>query len=606
MIVDADLQTVLEPMIDGVIIATDTGKIEWVNSAAARIFGYGRDELIGRYFKRLLAVPEGDEEAFLRSVPAKALGDVTQWEGRRKDGQRFPIEVALSSFRTASGLHFMGSVRDVSERQEIDRMKNEFISVVSHELRTPLTSIRGSLQIVLDEQPQFADEEHEPLLKIALNNCERLIRIINDILDVSKIEAGQMDFDRRDCAVTDIVEAAVESVRPMALAAGVELAVELPGPDPGVHGDFDRLVQVLVNLLSNAVKYSPAGTTVTTSARQVDGHVDFAVADRGRGIKEEHFEQLFRKFHQVDSSPRRRAGGTGLGLAMVKAIVEQHAGRVSVKSRLGEGSTFTVRLPAAHGGRPSSIKGAPLPPPAPARGRTVMVVDDDADVRRVMRRQLEQVGYHVIEVADGGHAVAMAIAEKPDLITMDLLMPGLGGLAATRALASDVRTRDIPVVIVSALAEVVRVGNTAAAVAKPARPDHLLSEIGRVLRRKAGRPTILLAEDDDDLRDVLAKALRDRGYHVVTAADGLEACQRFDETMCDLVLLDLHMPRRDGFEVIAHVRGSDRKPPVPIAVISGSVGGEGQGRSVELGANLFMSKPVDAAQLVREIASLLD
>ena len=603
------LHLIVDKMIAGLVITNDRGKIESINPAAQRMFGYSADEIVGRYFKRLVVAPEADDqevERFLLSVQEQGMGQVTEWDGRRSDGAVFPLELSLFEFRTATARHFAGIVRDISERREIDRMKDEFISVVSHELRTPLTSIRGALQLVLAERPAFQDPEHEPLLNIALNNCERLIRIINDILDVSKIEAGQIDLRRRPCQVRDIVRDSIESVQEMARASSVRVVADLPAGLPPVLADVDRIVQVFVNLLSNAVKFSPAQSVVTIAAVEQPGdRVAISIRDRGVGISAEDFDKLFLKFRQLDGSATRSRGGTGLGLAIVKALTEQHGGSVAVASTPGDGTTFTVTLPAAvNEGALDRRTPLTIPTAAPRRARTVLVVDDDADVRRVLRGLLQMAGYTVIEAADGDAAVRAASDHLPDLITMDLVMPVRGGLDAIAALSADPRTATIPIVVVSAMSETIAVEPLLSVLPKPVSADRLLREIDQLVGR-APAGNVLLAEDDGDLRNVLAQALTRKGFHVETAANGEAARVLFDAARWDLVLVDLHMPLLDGFGVIEHVRSTVAGRDTPIVVISGSNTGQGERRSLQLGANVYFAKPVNAESLVTELNRLL-
>ncbi len=237
--------------------------------------------------------------------------------------------------------------RAAAKAAELDRMKDEFVSIVSHELRTPLTAIRGSLQLLLGDPQGVADEGDRQLLHTALKSCERLVRIVNDILDISRIEAGQLTLRRAPLAVAEIVQHSVESVEQIARGADVHVTSAVPDDLRPVMGDGDRLTQALVNLLSNAVKFAPAGSTITIDAHEDDTSVVLSVRDQGPGIAPHDAARLFQKFQQLDSSGSRRVGGTGLGLAITKAIVEEHGGRVWVESTAGRGSTFSMALPRA-------------------------------------------------------------------------------------------------------------------------------------------------------------------------------------------------------------------------------------------------------------------
>ena len=248
--------------------------------------------------------------------------------------------------------HITGAVvafQDISHLREVDRMKEEFVSIVSHELRTPLTSIRGSIQLVLGEPGSVPDQEHRGLLQIALNNCERLVRIINDILDVSKIESGNLVLHRKPVHVAELVRQSIDVVSVAARNANVALDAKLPADLRPAMVDPDRIVQAIVNLLSNAVKFAPTGSTVTVAATGTEHLITVTVSDEGEGIAPENLYRLFRKFQQVDSSSSRRRGGTGLGLAISKALVEQHGGRIFVDSELNKGTRFSLTLPVATG-----------------------------------------------------------------------------------------------------------------------------------------------------------------------------------------------------------------------------------------------------------------
>src|SRR5262249_16698179 len=610
----ARARAIFDRMLAGLIVTDATGAVESVNPAAEALFGYRAAELIGNFPHRLFGASDREAGPFLHNLATRALGLVTELEGRRKDGSTFPLELSLFQFDAGTGQRYGAYVRDISERREIDRMKDDFISIVSHELRTPLTSIRGALQLIIGAQPEHADSEHAELLAIALNNCERLVRIINDILDVSKIEAGQLTLRAQRVNLDELMRASIQSVEGMAQAADVHFILEIEPGLEWITGDFDRLVQVFVNLLFHALKVSPPNSlatadkfsppkSVVTFIASSDGRtVRLAVRDEGPGIAESDLPNLFRKFMQLDSSATRRKGGTGLGLVIAKSIVEQHGGSVAVESRVGQGARFVVTLPAA------AATAQPAPPtPAAAKvetaGRTTLVVDDDADVRRVLCTLLQSAGYRALEASDGDAAMEIAVERPLDLILMDLVLPGRSGLDTIQALAADQRTAHIPVIIVSVLTDTRDIDPRLPIIAKPVRRDALLNEIVRTLKHRA---IVLVAEDDDDLRDVLFRSLTHSGFNVLTAADGRAARHILDSTPCDLVLLDLHMPIEDGFSLIAHVRTSPTARRVPIVVISGSTTGQGARRSLELGANIFIQKPTDSESLIREVNRLLE
>jgi PAS domain S-box-containing protein len=341
-------QSIISNMLVGLIITDELGVIESVNPAVEKIFGYSHEELIGQHLKLLMPQPgtKKDREQFLKHAYLRSIGRITEWEGRRKSGEIFPFELSLFEFHTLEGRHFAGNIKDVSERREVDRLKKEFISTVSHELRTPLTSIRGSLSLlaagVLGELPEEAQE----VVTIAERNSVRLIGLINDILDLERLESGKLEMHFDVLEMAAILEKSVESVR--GLAQQQEIALEVENTETKVYADGDRLVQVMVNLLSNAVKFSPEKSAITVTAEQKDRCVEVRVKDRGRGVPAEHRELIFERFRQVEASDSRQKGGTGLGLAICKAIIEQHNGIIGVESEEGEGSTFWIQIPSDH------------------------------------------------------------------------------------------------------------------------------------------------------------------------------------------------------------------------------------------------------------------
>lgn len=332
------------------------GRVRLQNRAAVDIFGIEpRDPALRRqYWARFRMI--GKDGQVLRPtewVSSRALHgeEVTGQEVdvHHPDGNVHAILASGAPLRNDLG-HIVGAVvafQDIARLREVDRLKDEFISIVSHELRTPLTAIRGAVQLVLSDHDAVPDAEHRQLLDVALNNCERLIRIINDILDVSKIEAGRMMLHPRPHQMLGLVRQVVEALDTTARAAEVTLATVIPPALPPVMADADRIVQALMNLVSNAIKFAPRGTTVTITLAPLATEMRIAVEDQGEGIAPEHLGLLFQKFQQVDSSASRRKGGTGLGLAITKALVEQHGGRIVVESEIGRGTRFTFTLPLA-------------------------------------------------------------------------------------------------------------------------------------------------------------------------------------------------------------------------------------------------------------------
>ena len=343
------LQTVLDEAVDGIITIDERGIIESFNNAAVRIFGHSPDEVIGRNVSVLMPEPNRSaHDSYIARYrgdgESRIIGVGREVVGLRRDGRTFPADLAISEVWLDGRRIFTGFVRDISERKEIERMKDEFVSTVSHELRTPLTSIGGSVKLLGGGVGGDISVQAKELVSVASRNADRLVRLVNDILDLEKIEAGKMDLRLSDLDAGELARSSAASIQGVASAAGVEILVE--GRDAPLRGDADRLVQVLVNLLSNAIKFSPSGAEVSLSfGHGKDRATRFAVKDNGPGIAEEEQHRLFSKFEQIDGSDARSKGGTGLGLAICKAIVEQHGGSIGVESRLGEGALFWFEIP---------------------------------------------------------------------------------------------------------------------------------------------------------------------------------------------------------------------------------------------------------------------
>jgi PAS domain S-box-containing protein len=336
-------RSVIENMLGGLITIDTRGSIEIVNPAAEQLFGYKADELIGRPLSVLVPDTVGDKKAFLRDALPRAVGRVSEWEGLRKDGTVFPFELSMFAFETANGVRYAGSLRDISERRALDRMKDEFVATVSHELRTPLTSIAGSLSLMAAGVVGELPEEAAEMVDVARRNSARLLTLINDLLDLERTQTGRLDMHPAPAAAKDAIARAVEAVRGFAEEKRVKVDVE--AAEGSMFADADRVVQVLVNLLSNAVKFSPPGRPVTVRAHETEDNVEFQVQDHGRGIPAAFVNSVFERFTQVHASDAREKGGTGLGLAICRAIVVQHGGHIGVESEEGRGSTFWFTIP---------------------------------------------------------------------------------------------------------------------------------------------------------------------------------------------------------------------------------------------------------------------
>jgi signal transduction histidine kinase len=349
----AELLATLDVVPAALVIMNPDRSIRLQNKAAVYLLGTapGTPQARRQYFEGFSVHDRAGRVVSLDELPpVRALaGDVIvgdELEVERPDGRKTAILVSAAPMRDEQG-QVAGAVsgfQDISRLRELDRLKDEFVAIVSHEMRTPLTAILGALQLLVAEDA-VPDPENRELLAVGLRSCERLVRIVNDMLDISKMEAGRLHLRLASLDVGALVQQAVEGVETLASEAGVTVVRDVDAGLPAAEGDRDRLTQALVNLLSNAIKFAPRGSAVTVSARDAGAAVEMSVTDRGPGIAPSDFGRLFKKFQQLDGSGTRRVGGTGLGLSITKAIVEEHGGTIKVDSIVGQGATFTFTIP---------------------------------------------------------------------------------------------------------------------------------------------------------------------------------------------------------------------------------------------------------------------
>jgi PAS domain S-box-containing protein len=605
-----DLLAIINTVPAALVIMNRDGSVRLQNNAAEYLLGKPPQTEAERraYWQRFVSRDRSGRPLPVRDLaPVRALAGAEilgeEMEVQRPDGRRATILVSAAPLRDENGeiTSVAAGFQDITRLRELDRMKDEFVSVVSHELRTPLTAIRGSLQLLLADDRAVPDADDRQLLQVALKSCERLVRIINDILDIAKIEAGKLKLRLSAVVVRDLIDAAIADVQPIAATAGVRVQATIPPGIPALHADADRVIQALVNLLSNAIKFAPSGTDVTIAANQEDAYVVITVEDRGQGISADDATRLFQKFHQLDGSVTRRVGGTGLGLAITRAIAEEHGGNISVDSIVGERTVFRLRLPRVRDD--GTVSQAPVPTRTQPRPRRILIVDDDRGTREILRFSLEEDGFEVIEAATGREGVKKAQEHLPDAITLDLVMPDGDGRWVLSELQVNPLTAAIPVIVVSGAGPDENI-TSAPILHKPFDPTDLVSMVHDLLvGRTSGR--VLVVDNDEDVRHVLRETLQRLGCEVVEAADGREALQKIGSDKFDLVLVDLDIPYVHGHDVIRALRDPALKRTVPIIVLSGSVGEQQGLQSLVIGANVFLSKPPDTAALSAQVERLL-
>jgi PAS domain S-box-containing protein len=377
-LVEEKFRLAVEASPNGMLMVDAEGKILMANAETEKLFGYGREELLGQPIEVLLPPRLRDKHVAHRSVFAttpdvRTIGARRDLFGLRKDGIEFPVEVGLNPIQTRDGLVVLSAVVDITERKRNEQLKSEFVATVSHELRTPLTSIAGSLRLLDGGTIGQIPDPVKRLIRVALDNSNRLTRLINDILDIERLEAGKVSFHLRRTEVKPLVAQAIEANAAFADTFNAKVRLEEDAAEAAVNADPDRLMQVLINLLSNAVKFSPLGEEVAVTIRRSDGRVRIGVRDRGPGVPEEFRRRIFEKFAQADGTDARRRGGSGLGLSIAQQIVTRLGGTISYEAAPGGGTIFTIDLPewaAAAEDAGVSAAGGEEPQPGAETGQT--------------------------------------------------------------------------------------------------------------------------------------------------------------------------------------------------------------------------------------------
>ena len=453
--------------------------------------------------------------------------------------------------------------------QEASTAKSRFLASMSHELRTPLNAIIGFAELLIDEPAAGYDAARRAMfLEQIHKGGQHLLALINDILDLSKVEAGQMELRRAQFDLRLLAAAAIESVRPLVAQKSQELAFE-SGEAVHLFADEGKVKQMLLNLLSNAIKFTPEGGRITVSVAQTAGDATVSVTDTGIGIAAADLPRLFTEFEQIDNGLGRHQQGTGLGLALTKRLGELHGGRVGVESEVGRGSRFYFVLPKVTPEPGSTAK------PAPSRiasdAPLVLVVEDSEAASTLLQVTLEQAGYRVSIERSGTRVLERAIELRPHAITLDLMLPEPDGWDILRALKETPETRDIPVVVISVLDDN-SVGFALGAedyLVKPVKRETLLkvmSGLGRA--SKNGARATVLAVDDDAVALHLLKEMLQPQFDVLTAESGAEALDVARTHHPDAMILDLTMPGMSGFEVVAAIKSDPATRGIPIVILT--------------------------------------
>ena len=480
--------------------------------------------------------------------------------------------------------------------QEADKLKTQFLANMSHELRTPMNSIIGFSEILVERLDGRIDSKHLGFLDHIRTSGTHLLGIINDVLDLSKIEAGKMEIQPELFPIAPVIDSVCQITRGMTRTTQ-NIIIDVPQDLPQIETDLAKFKQILFNLLSNAVKFSPPDKPILVRAWIDDGALSVSVRDEGIGIAPEHHQVIFEEFRQVDGTARREFGGTGLGLALVRRFAELQGGRATVESRLGAGSTFTFTLPVRS--RAAIVTRTSEGPRPAAR---VLVVEDDSNAYELIASALGSAGYLAIRARHGDEALRLAKDSRPAAVTLDLVLPGMDGWEVLKRLKNDDATRQLPVVILSMI-DNRDLGMALGAddyFVKPVDRTRLLHRLKEITAGRGKR--LLVIDDDATVHDLLEEDLSALGYALDKTFSGEDGLRAAEERSPDVIILDLMMPGMSGFEVAGSLKQNPRTANIPILVLTSKEVSTADRALLHTKVSSFVQKGTSAKeQLVREI-----
>jgi PAS domain S-box-containing protein len=583
------------------------GRFSYVSGGAERVLGVPAEDIVGtpgtisRMISRA-ALAEVERQLKLSAETRQAWS--LEAEFTKPTGEKVWMRAAAEPrIDINDKLVWDGSLFDITERKRSEQMKNDFISTVSHELRTPLTSIRGSLGLVAAGAAGEIPPKVAGLIKIAHSNSERLVRLINDILDIEKIESGRMPFDPRPMALRPLVEQAIESSGNYLAERNVSIILDDQAPGALTAVDPDRLHQVMLNLLSNAIKYSPHEGQITVRLARQESMIRVSVIDQGPGIPLAFQSRIFGKFEQADSSDSRQKGGTGLGLSIVKAIVDRLGGVVSFDTGPATGTAFHVDLPAT-GDRRSRPRDT-VPKEGESAPRRILIVEDEADIADLIAFTLAQKGLQSDIAPDIERAKDLLASNRYVAMTLDIKLAGQSGLTLYDDLRTTANGLDLPVIVISAFTDEARKSLNGSALGivdwleKPIDMERLRTAIEKVRKGAFRRmPTVLHVEDDDDVLAVMSAGLGD-DIAITFARNLQEARFELQHKHFDVVILDLTLPDGSGAELLGAIPSD-----TVVVIFSASEVNEHLAAQVQHAMTKTKTSEIAITELVRKLTAI--
>ena len=575
------LRRVVDTDENAIFVRDEEGRFLLCNSALANLLGCPPADIEGRRSEeiagaeRMLALLQGEAELLCGSGELR-ISEVSLIDAH---GEERWLQVVKRPLAMSGGAcHVVTVAVDISLRRRMEQIKTEFISTVSHELRTPLTAIRGALGMLVGGVAGEVGDSARPLLAIAHKNSERLVRLINDILDIEKLEAGRLPFHFSRCDIVTLIEQALVDIKPYADDLGARLEFIRPDGSTRTEAnlDPDRFAQVMANLLSNAIKHSPAGGMVSVELLDAEGSLEVSVQDRGAGIPDSFRSRIFERFAQADSSDARKRGGTGLGLAITRSLVEQMNGRIGFDSQEGSGARFWLRLPQPAVQLPatSAVTAALAPAGTPSRPTSrILVLEPEAPAAEQLASALQQQGYQTLIAETAVQARELLAEFSVQALTLSPVLNDEDSIAFLQNLRSQHAYRHLPVLIVSLQPQrrdnddgMLRGGAVGVIdwLHKPIDPSRVMEVVRACLNGSDMRPRILHVEDDEDLQALLARLVEPLDVDLASAGSLAEAREVLARQHFDLAIIDLVLPDGNGSELFDELALRDPPPPVII------------------------------------------